>query len=213
MSETQTEVWRSKDGGGPFLPRCCSTWPFLTLFLPVSILLPLRACAAALCFAVLSLWQAMTFCRVNPFGTVFPTAQAIPFPKIHLSLPATKLPTQMMCVTCRSAPVPDHEQLCCCLSGTLARQCGHWQCRQEVQLGSLLMTELHCRLFSHTCAAPFAPLLNDHSCRRQRLDPECLVRSSDMSQHYQKPLIVINIPAEVCCDPSGMHCLPKLLME
>lgn len=194
-----SETWR-----GPLLPCCCSTWPFLTLFLPAPILLPLRACTPALCFAVLSLWQAMTFCRVNPFGTVCPISQA----KMHLSLPTNKLPTQIMCVTCWSAPVPDHGLLCCFLSRTLARQCGHWQCRQEMHLGSLLMTELHSRLFSHTYTAPFAPLLSDHSCRRQRLDPKCLVHSSDIPLCYQKPLIAFSIPVEVCCDPSGMHCLP-----
>lgn len=58
---------------------------------------------------------------------------------------------------------------------------GLWQCRQEMHLRSLLMTELYCGLFSHTYTAPFAPLLSGHSCRRQRLDPECLVHSSDIS--------------------------------
>lgn len=137
----------------------------------------------------------------------------LPSLKFTRLFPTTKLPTQMMCVTCQSAPIPDHEQLCCCLSRALARQCGLWQCRQEMHLGSVLMAELHSRLFSHTYTTPFASLLNDHSYRRQRLDPESLVCLSDISLHYQKPLIVFNIPAEVCCDPSEMHCLPKLLME
>lgn len=118
-----------------------------------------------------------TFCRVNPFGTLCPIAQA----KIHLSLPTNKLPTQIMCVTCQYAAVPDLGQLCCCWSRALAWQWGLRQCRQEMHLRSLLMTELHCGLFSHTYTAPFAPLVSDHSCRRQRLDPECLVHSSDIS--------------------------------
>lgn len=90
-----------KQGLGEVL-SCYTAAPrggFLTLFFPLLILLPLKACRPALCFAVLSPWQAVTLCRVNPFGTVFPTAQASLFLKIHLSLPTSKLPTQRMCVT------------------------------------------------------------------------------------------------------------------
>lgn len=65
VSETQDRSLK-KQGLGEVL-SCCAIDPqdlFLPFFLPVPILLPLRACTPALCFAVLSLWQAMTFCRV-----------------------------------------------------------------------------------------------------------------------------------------------------
>lgn len=211
VSETLTEVWRRKDWGKSFpamllLYRAFS-YPFSACTHPA----PTKDMHTSTVFWCLQPVASHDFLQGNPFGTVFRTAQVTPFSKIHLSLPTNELPTQIMCVTCRSARFQTMGS--CCLSRTLARQCGHWRCRQEMHLVNLLMTELHCRLFSHTYTAPFAPLLSDHSCRRQRLDPECLVHSSDISLHYQKPLIVFNIPLEVCCDPSGMHCLPKLLME